>query len=193
MFFNAALRTSRSDFSKLPARADFPFGFENVAAGSVGFAIRAGGDSSSAMSRARIGEVISQALRQLGALFALALVPALISGAIQLKWREASPPGEEVVLSMAESWGDKVLWVDARSRAKFERGHIAGAVLLNEDEWDRLAPAFFDAWMPDKIVVVYCDGGSCDASHDVARRLRNDFKIENVHVLKGGWDAWPRK
>ncbi len=145
------------------------------------------------MPEPSLRRLISQAFRQLAVLLALALAPALVSGALQLKWREPSPSADEVVPSMVESWGDKVLWVDARTRAKFERGHIAGAVLLNEDEWDGLMPAFFDAWMPDKIIVVYCDGGGCDASHDVARRLHDHFKLANFHVLKGGWSAWPQK
>jgi rhodanese-related sulfurtransferase len=137
--------------------------------------------------------VIAQAFRQLAALLALALIPALVSGLIQLK--RTGPPmiEDEVAPSLVQSWGDKVQWVDARPRAKFDAGHIPGAALLNEDEWDRLVPAFLDAWEPEKIVVVYCDGGSCDASHAVAQRLRDDLKLENVHVLKGGWKAWPRK
>ncbi len=134
-----------------------------------------------------------QALRQLAALLALALAPALVSGAIQLK-RNPPPEGEpEVVLSMVQAWGDKVQWVDARPRTKFEQGHIPGAVLLNEDEWDQLVPAFLDAWEPEKNVVVYCDGGSCDASHAVAKRLREELKLEKVNVLKGGWSAWSQK
>ena len=137
--------------------------------------------------------VLAQTLRQLAALLALALAPALLSGAVQLKWRGFAPPGDEVALSAVESWGDQVQWVDARPRAKFEQGHIPGAVLLNEDEWDRLVPAFLDAWEPEKVVVVYCDYGSCDASHAVARRLREDLKLEHVHVLKGDWQQWPQK
>ena len=137
--------------------------------------------------------MIAQAFRQLALLLALALAPALVSGLVQLK--RTGPPliEDEVAPSLVQTWGDKVLWVDARPRAKFDSGHIDGAVLLNEDEWDQLVPAFLDAWEPEKTVVVYCDGGSCDASHAVARRLREDLKLENVRVLKGGWKAWSPK
>jgi rhodanese-related sulfurtransferase len=137
--------------------------------------------------------VIAQALRQLAALLALALAPALVSGMIQLKRTDRVLLEDEVAASVVQSWGDKVQWVDARPRAKFEQSHILGAVLLNEDEWDQLVPAFLIAWKPEKVVVVYCDGGSCDASLSVARRLREDLKLGNVHVLKGGWAAWPQK
>ncbi len=136
--------------------------------------------------------MIAVALRQLGILLALALVPAVVSGAFQLKLRDETPQ-EEVTLAMVEAWGAGVLWVDARTAEKFATGHIPNALLLNEDEWDRLVPAFLDAWEPDRQIVVYCDGGSCDASHAVARRLREELKLENVHVLKGGWSEWSRK
>ena len=137
-------------------------------------------------------QVIALALRQMAALLTLALAPALVSGLIQLK--RTGPPHveDEVASSVVQAWGDKVQWVDGRSRAKFDEGHIPGAVLLNEDEWDRLVPAFLEAWEPEKIIVVYCDGGSCDASHAVARRLREDLKLENVRVLIGDWKRWPQ-
>jgi len=124
----------------------------------------------------------------------LALLPALVSGALQLQWNAETPASKgEVTIAMVHNWGDRVLWVDARTRAKYEHAHIPGAVLLNEDEWNKLVPAFLDAWDPDVPVVVYCDGGSCDASHAIAERLRKELKIEKVHVLKGGWSAWPGK
>lgn len=137
--------------------------------------------------------MIAQAFRQLGLLLLLALGPALISGVIQLKRTGPADTQNEVAASEVRSWGDKVQWVDARPRTKFEEGHLPGAVSLNEDEWDRLVPDFLDAWEPEKIVVVYCDGGSCDASHAVARRLREELKLENVKVLKGGLKEWSRK
>jgi rhodanese-related sulfurtransferase len=134
---------------------------------------------------------VIRALHQLAIVLGLALVPALVSGAFQLKWSAEPPPRPgEVTLAMVHEWGDHVLWVDARARAKYEHEHIPGAVLLNEDEWNNLFGAFSDAWDPDKIVVVYCDGRTCDASHAVAERLRKELQNQNVYVLKGGWSAW---
>jgi rhodanese-related sulfurtransferase len=137
--------------------------------------------------------VIARALRQLAGLLLLALVPAMVSGAIQFKWNGSPATGDEIPLSAVRALGKQVLWVDARPREKFEAEHVPGAVLLNDDEWDRLVPAFLDAWEPEKTVVVYCDSSSCDASHAVADRLRDELKLERVKVLKGGWDAWLQK
>ena len=138
--------------------------------------------------------MIARTLRQLALVLALALLPALVSGAWQLQWRKQEPlaPGE-VRLATARMWGDQVQWVDARSRAKYERTHIPGALLLNEDEWDKLVGPFLDAWDADKTLVVYCDGGSCEASQAVAERIRTELKIGGVFVLKGGWAAWEGK
>ena len=138
--------------------------------------------------------MIARTLRQLTLVLALALVPALVSGAWQLRWRAEEPlaPGE-VRLATARQWGDQVQWVDARSRAKYERTHLPGALLLNEDEWDKLVGPFLDAWDADKTLIVYCDGGSCVASEAVAERIRTELKIGGVYVLKGGWAAWEGK
>ena len=134
----------------------------------------------------------ARALRQLAALLALALLPAAVSAAIHLQWKKPEPLRDgEVELVAAQARGEKVLWVDARPRAKFDHEHIPGAVLLNEDEWVRLVGPFLDAWEPEKTIVVYCDGGSCDASHAVAKRIKDELQVgSEVHVLKGGWDAW---
>jgi len=88
---------------------------------------------------------------------------------------------------------ENVLWVDARGIDAYETEHIPGAVLLNEDDWDQLIVAFLDAWNPDITIVVYCSSAACNASQAVALRLSNDYQLENVTVLKEGWEAWKNK
>ena len=136
--------------------------------------------------------MIRRALLQALLLMALAAVPAFVSGLVQVKKEEPLGPGE-VRAATARQWGAAVLYVDARPKARFDAGHIPGAVLLNEENWDDLFPAFSDAWEPEKTVVVYCDGGACEASQQVAARLREALQVNNVFVLKGGWPAWQRK
>src|SRR4051812_17097835 len=97
--------------------------------------------------------------REVAILAALALLPALVSGAVQLKSRSAPAPKEgEVSPALARQWGAKVLWVDARTRAKFDRKKIPGAMLLNMDEWEALVAKFLDEWDLEKAIVVYGDG-----------------------------------
>ena len=65
--------------------------------------------------------MIARAARQLALVLALALIPAVVSGAWQLAWKKAEPlAAGEVRLATAREWGARVQWVDARSRAKFE-------------------------------------------------------------------------
>jgi rhodanese-related sulfurtransferase len=131
------------------------------------------------------------AVRQLFGLLLLALVPALVSAAIQLQWKGDEPlqPGE-VRAATARQWADQVLWVDARPRARFDAGHIGGAISLEAGEWEAQVPAFFAAWSADKTVVVYGDSAAPAVSRDLAARLHGHLKIEPVYVLKGGFEAW---
>jgi rhodanese-related sulfurtransferase len=133
--------------------------------------------------------MIARAFRQLLVLLAAALVPAVVAGVIQLKQVKPDPV-PQIEAAAARALGDGVLWVDARPRKEFDAGHIEGAVLLNEDEWNSLIPHFLNEWDPDKPIVVYCGGGGCQASKAVANRLITELQMENVRILKGGLKAW---
>lgn len=160
-----------------------------------------------------MNRTLARACRQTAILLFLAFLPAVISGAAQLKWQSspaphpreetasAAPPAldwkrdeplapDEVRAATARSWGKDAIFVDARLRDRFDAGHIEGALLLNHEEWDALVPKFLDVWDPDKKVVVYCDGGGCDAARSVAERMRDKLQIPNVYILKGGWPEW---
>ena len=67
---------------------------------------------------------------------------------------------------------------------------VPGAVSLNEDRWNELLPQFLATWSPDKKVVVYCSTQNCNASREVAKRLRDEAQLKNVFVLQGGWEEW---
>ena len=133
------------------------------------------------------------AVRQALLLIVLALVPA-IGEAIyfrnKVSWQSPIPASELVTVEQARSWGDNVIWVDARPDNEFERDHIPGAILLNEDSWNELLPQFLGQWSPEKRVVVYCSAQSCNASREVAKRLREEAQLKNVFVLDGGWEGW---
>jgi len=137
-----------------------------------------------------------RALRQVVAILLLAILPAIAAGL----WHPRRPAwqSDEVTLAVASAWVPDVVWVDARPDADFARAHIPGAVPLNEDRWNDLLPALLDQWeagsgkSPRKIVV-YCSSLSCQTSHDVARRLREEAGMPNVFVLQGGWEAWRRE
>jgi rhodanese-related sulfurtransferase len=134
--------------------------------------------------------VLAPALRQGVWLISVALLAAGLSWAFH-KTRPPEPlgAGEVDLQTLSSSGAPEILWVDARSEAKFESRHIPGALLLNQANWESLVSNFYDQWQPGCRVVVYGEADS-DNGHEVASRLREESAIENVWVLKGGYEAW---
>jgi rhodanese-related sulfurtransferase len=139
--------------------------------------------------------VKSSLVRQALILAALALVPGLgqaIYFRDRVSWRSPIPASEMITATQARAWGGNAIWVDARPDEEFARDHVPGALSLNEDRWNELLPQFLAAWSPEKKIIVYCSSQSCNASREVAHRLRNEAQLPNVFVLKGGWEEWLR-
>ena len=138
----------------------------------------------------------SSLIRQILILAALALIPGLGEAVYfrqRISWQSSIPPSELVTVDQARTWAGNVIWVDARPDEEFARDHVPGALSLNEDRWNELLPQFLAVWSPGKKVVVYCSSLSCNASREVARRLRKEAQLSNVFVLEGGWEAWLKK
>ena len=126
-------------------------------------------------------------------LVALAFVPAIGQAVYfrdKVSWQSPVPSSELVTVAQARAWNADAIWVDARPDEEFTRDHVPGAVSLNEDRWNELLPQFLANWSPDKKVIVYCSSQSCNASREVAKRLRDEAQLKNVFVLQGGWEEW---
>jgi rhodanese-related sulfurtransferase len=129
-------------------------------------------------------------------LAALALLPAAgeaIYFRDKISWRSAIAPSEMVTVDQARELASTAIWVDARPDDDFANDHVPGALSLNEDRWNELLPQFLAVWSPGKKVVVYCSSLSCNASREVAHRLRKEAQLSDVFVLEGGWEAWLNK
>ena len=138
----------------------------------------------------------SRAIKQALLLIALAFLPAIGQAVYfrgKVSWQSPIPASESVTVAQAQAWGENAIWVDARPDAEFERDHVPGAILLNEDRWNELLPQFLQNWSPEKRIVVYCSSLSCNASREVARRLRKEAQLSDVFVLEGGWETWLKK
>lgn len=78
-------------------------------------------------------------------------------------------------------------FVDARDLADYDQGHIPGAICLPVDQFRTgkqklMAPK-------GSLVVVYCSGGDCETSDQLAHLLvKAGFK--KVRVYKGGFEEW---
>jgi rhodanese-related sulfurtransferase len=137
--------------------------------------------------------VKSSLVRQALILVALAFVPGFVQAIFfwdKVSWRSPVPASEMVTVTQARAWGENTIWVDARPDNEFARDHVPGALPLNEDRWSELLPQFLAAWSPEKNVVVYCSSEGCNASREVAHRLRKEAQLANVFVLEGGWEEW---
>ncbi|HBJ86038.1 MAG TPA: hypothetical protein DDZ88_19665 [Verrucomicrobiales bacterium] len=93
--------------------------------------------------------------------------------------------------AVQERWKGDVLWIDARIQEQFEAGHVPGALLLNEQKFDEQLFGHLDTLQSNtKPVIIYCSAAKCEASRHVLERLKQTLPVENVFVLKGGWQAW---
>jgi rhodanese-related sulfurtransferase len=97
----------------------------------------------------------------------------------------------EVGLARAKSLYDRggLLVLDAREKADYDAGHIAGAEsapyddVVGELSWlERLGS-------DPRPILAYCDGGECELSHDLASELTRAGH-RRVMVLKDGYPAW---
>jgi rhodanese-related sulfurtransferase len=80
------------------------------------------------------------------------------------------------------------LFLDARAVDFYKMGHIPGALPLPEEDFDQAFAGLEDRLRHHFNLVVYCAGFGCDASHVVARRLRD--KGIHAAILNEGWPAW---
>lgn len=88
--------------------------------------------------------------------------------------------------------GSDIVWVDARSRADWEKSGVPGSVLWNLDATEDMQA--FEAELAVRIadnpkVVVYCGDENCGVSRQVAERIRALDLGAQVSVLHGGWRA----
>jgi rhodanese-related sulfurtransferase len=127
----------------------------------------------------------------LGAGFALGRAWNALSGrGFALTANVLVKPGDELVEAHeAKARLDKgALFLDARPEAFYRMAHIPGSFSLPEEDFE---PAFsrLEARLRSSLdVVVYCAGFGCEASHIVARKLK-ERQIPAV-VLNEGWPAW---
>ncbi len=79
--------------------------------------------------------------------------------------------------------------VDARPKDEYESGHIPGSVHLPYEEVG-FDPDRLEKFDPGgKPVIVYCGGGTCELSMNLARVLIEAGK-KRVLVFMGGWPEW---
>ena len=139
-----------------------------------------------------------------GRLFFCARAAAIVATAAVcgLAWNGLSGRGFALGQSVVVQAGDEVIPA-AEAKARLERGalfldarpadfwrmsRVPGALSLPEEEFDRALAELEPRLRRTFNIVVYCSGYGCEASHVVARRLRE----RGIHaaILDEGLPAW---
>lgn len=79
--------------------------------------------------------------------------------------------------------------IDARDEEDFNKGRIKGAINIPFDYYEEFEFQLDDIDL-EKILIVYCSGGECSLSIDLADYLMLDRGFFNVLVYEGGWPEW---
>ncbi|MBC2704764.1 rhodanese-like domain-containing protein [Desulfobacula sp.] len=107
--------------------------------------------------------------------------------------RLTSESGETLIIptSLAKALFEKneAVFMDARDKDQFDMGHIKGAKNL---PWHAVDDYFMDIVQDlpnDTTIITYCDGESCDLSHELSLFLMK-MGFNHVKVLVNGWTVW---
>ena len=131
-----------------------------------------------------------------------AVLIVAVGAGLGLTWNAASGRGFALERNALVKEGDQVveapqarqrlekgaLFLDARPVDFYEMSHIPGALPLPEEDFDRAFAKIEPRLRESLDVIVYCAGFGCEASHIVARKLK-DRGIP-AEILHEGWPAW---
>jgi len=82
--------------------------------------------------------------------------------------------------------------IDARNPEYYAKDRIGNAInIFPYGDEQKMMSAIFNLPM-DKKLLVYCDGGNCDASHKLAELLIA-LGYNKVFIYTGGWEEWTLK
>lgn len=127
----------------------------------------------------------------LGTLVNLQLIREFYQGKLAPRFIEQEDYPEVIFISLDEAASllssHQAVFIDSRSPQAYQEGHIPGAI--------NLPYQFFDDYFrkglipPEQNVVVYCEGGDCLSSLEVAQKLIA-LGYNKVSVILEGWAGW---
>lgn len=83
------------------------------------------------------------------------------------------------------------VFVDARSQAAYEDGHIPGAVRCYHYEAESCIDRVMEYALPADKVIVYCNGGDCTDSRFMCDELlMAGLEMQQLWLFEGGWHEW---
>jgi rhodanese-related sulfurtransferase len=110
-------------------------------------------------------------------------------------WSSSPVKGDIPAVSLEDAvvkfLSDEALFLDARSTADYQRGHIKGAVNLpvRDGSFGQRLQEFSGRVDHQRELIVYCDGTDSPLSPQLASILRG-LGFRNVKILLNGWNEW---
>lgn len=104
----------------------------------------------------------------------------------------AAPLDVRITLAQAKALYDSLAadFIDAREPHEFAPGHIPGAYNLTQAHFaGSKTPEALEILDPSRPVVIYCGGGECHASENVAILLQQ-AGFTSIHIMIDGFPAW---
>lgn len=105
-------------------------------------------------------------------------------------------PWKEIAPEQARALFDRgALFIDARRTAVYREGHVRGArsiAVWEADAEDKVKAFYEEGHDPKAPIVVYCTGGDCEDSHQLAQKLYG-AGFDAVFVYKDGFPDWQRR
>lgn len=99
---------------------------------------------------------------------------------------------DEIKLYIQEK-GKSILIVDARSPEEYSLGHIPGAINIPDTDFEKYFSRHSNEIKKAELIVVYCSGGSCGSSEEVALQLiKKGISPSKVAVDQDGLPGWIR-
>ncbi len=144
-----------------------------------------------------------------GAVHSAAVPVRMEVDATQLKGTELPPEGPKPDLVGTQPSAAKVLgleithedarrlfdmgvaFLDARHDHEYLEGHVVQALRVAPDEFQEKLGSIMSVTSTDRPVVIYCNGGQCDASHNLAKLLQ-PVGFTQIHIMIDGYPAWAK-
>ena len=98
-----------------------------------------------------------------------------------------NPPKVSAPDAFAMAERGEAIFVDCRSEAEYQQGHVAGAISLPAEHL-ALSSSDRALLLTAQTVVAYCDA-ACARSTKVAHHIM-EVGVGDVRILEGGIDAW---
>jgi rhodanese-related sulfurtransferase len=86
---------------------------------------------------------------------------------------------------------DSIHFVDSREPDLYAAGHIPGAVNIPFEKIGEYLPVL-NLIPKEQLIVIYCDGGDCHLSHDLAEYALSQG-WNRICVYQGGWAEWSKE